>query len=51
MQVQHVGPKLALAILSVLAPEKLVAAISRGDVNQTAAETPSRTTQMVILRA
>lgn len=34
MQVQHVGPKLALAILSVLAPEELVAAISRGDVNR-----------------
>ena len=34
MQVQHVGPKLALAILSVLAPEELVAAISREDVNR-----------------
>jgi len=34
MQVQHVGPKLALAILSVLAPEELVAAISREDVER-----------------
>jgi holliday junction DNA helicase RuvA len=34
MQVQHVGPKLALAILSVLVPEELVAAISRGDVDR-----------------
>jgi holliday junction DNA helicase RuvA len=34
MQVQHVGPKLALAILSVLAPEDLVSAISRGDVER-----------------
>ncbi len=32
MSVQHVGPKLALAILSVLAPEELVAAILKGDV-------------------
>lgn len=32
MQVQHVGPKLALAILSVLSPEDLVAAIGREDV-------------------
>lgn len=32
MSVQHVGPKLALAILSVLAPEELVAAIVKGDV-------------------
>ena len=30
MSVQHVGPKLALAILSVLAPEELVAAIGKG---------------------
>jgi holliday junction DNA helicase RuvA len=34
MQVQHVGPKLALAILSVLAPEELVAAIGREDVER-----------------
>jgi holliday junction DNA helicase RuvA len=34
MQVQHVGPKLALAILSVLAPEELVSAISREDVER-----------------
>src|SRR3984885_6087778 len=34
MSVQHVGPKLALAILSVLAPEELVAAIGKGDVEQ-----------------
>lgn len=34
MQVQHVGPKLALAILSVLAPDDLVAAISSGDVER-----------------
>ncbi len=33
MSVQHVGPKLALAILSVLAPEELVAAIGKGDVD------------------
>ena len=32
MQVQHVVPKLALAILSVLSPEDLVAAIGREDV-------------------
>ncbi|MBF6567374.1 MAG: Holliday junction branch migration protein RuvA [Candidatus Binataceae bacterium] len=32
MRVQHVGPKLALAILSVLSPEELVAAIGREDV-------------------
>lgn len=34
MSVQHVGPKLALAILSVIAPEELVAAISKGDVER-----------------
>ena len=34
MSVQHVGPKLALAILSVLAPEELVAAIEKGDVER-----------------
>jgi Holliday junction DNA helicase RuvA len=34
MQVQHVGPKLALAILSVLAPEELAAAITREDVHR-----------------
>jgi len=34
MSVQHVGPKLALAILSVLAPEELVAAIGRGDIER-----------------
>jgi Holliday junction DNA helicase RuvA len=34
MQVQHVGPKLALAILSVLSPEDLVAAIGREDVSR-----------------
>ena len=32
--VQHVGPKLALAILSVLTPEELVSAISREDVER-----------------
>ncbi|HVA76420.1 MAG TPA: Holliday junction branch migration protein RuvA [Candidatus Binataceae bacterium] len=32
MSVQHVGPKLALAILSVLEPAELVAAIGREDV-------------------
>jgi Holliday junction DNA helicase RuvA len=32
MSVQHVGPKLALAILSVLEPAELVAAIAREDV-------------------
>lgn len=32
MGVQHVGPKLALAILSVLAPDELVAAIAKQDV-------------------
>ena len=34
MSVQHVGPKLALATLSVLAPEELVAAIAKGDVER-----------------
>lgn len=34
MSVQHVGPKLALAILSVLAPEELIAAILKGDVER-----------------
>lgn len=32
VQVQHVGPKLALAIVSVLTPEELAAAIVREDV-------------------
>jgi Holliday junction DNA helicase RuvA len=34
MSVQHVGPKLALAILSVLDPVELVAAIGREDVEK-----------------
>jgi len=34
MQVQHVGPKLALAILSTLTPAELVAAIGREDVER-----------------
>jgi len=34
MSVQHVGPKLALATLSVLTPEELVAAIAKGDVER-----------------
>ena len=34
MSVQHVGPKLALAILSVLAPEELAAAIGKGDIQR-----------------
>jgi Holliday junction DNA helicase RuvA len=34
MQVQHVGPKLALAILSVLEPAELVSAIKREDVER-----------------
>jgi Holliday junction DNA helicase RuvA len=34
MSVQHVGPKLALAILSVLAPEELVTAIGSGDIER-----------------
>ena len=34
MGVQHVGPKLALAVLSVLAPDELAGAISRGDVDR-----------------
>ena len=34
MSVQHVGPKLALSILSVLSPEELVAAIGEGDVDR-----------------
>ena len=34
MSVQHVGPKLALAILSVLEPVELVAAIGREDVEK-----------------
>jgi len=33
-RVQHVGPKLALAVLSVMAPEELAAAIVRGDVDR-----------------
>lgn len=32
VQVQHVGPKLALAVVSVLTPEELAAAIAREDV-------------------
>jgi len=32
--VQHVGPKLALAILSVLSPGELVSAIQRGDADR-----------------
>jgi holliday junction DNA helicase RuvA len=34
MGIQHVGPKLALAILSVLAPKDLVGAISHDDVER-----------------
>lgn len=34
MGVQHVGPKLALAILSVLAPKDLVTAISQEEVER-----------------
>ena len=34
MSVQHVGPKLALAVLSVLAPDELYSAISNGDVER-----------------
>jgi len=34
MQVQHVGPKLGLAILSTLTPAELVAAIGREDVEK-----------------
>ncbi|MGO9603150.1 MAG: Holliday junction branch migration protein RuvA [Candidatus Binataceae bacterium] len=34
LSVQHVGPKLALAILSVLQPDELVAAIRREDVEK-----------------
>ncbi len=34
LAVQHVGPKLALAVLSVLSPEDLASAISRGDVER-----------------
>ncbi len=34
MQVQHVGPKLALAIISVLTPEELAAAVTREDVSR-----------------
>ncbi len=33
-RVQHVGPKLALAVLSVMAPEELAAAIARGDIGR-----------------
>ena len=33
-RVQHVGPKLALAVLSVMAPEELATAIVRGDVDR-----------------
>jgi holliday junction DNA helicase RuvA len=32
--VQHVGPKLALAVLSVLAPEDLASAVTREDVDR-----------------
>jgi holliday junction DNA helicase RuvA len=34
MGVQHVGPKLALAVLSVLSPEDLAGAIIHGDVDR-----------------
>jgi Holliday junction DNA helicase RuvA len=34
MQVQHVGPRLALAVLSHMAPDELVAAIGREDVER-----------------
>jgi holliday junction DNA helicase RuvA len=34
MLVQHVGPKLALAILSVLSPDELVSAIAREDIER-----------------
>jgi holliday junction DNA helicase RuvA len=34
MGVQHVGPKLALAILSVLSPQELVGAIGRDDADR-----------------
>jgi Holliday junction DNA helicase RuvA len=34
MGVQHVGPKLALAVLSVLSPEDLAGAITHGDVER-----------------
>jgi len=34
MRVQHVGPKLALAVLSVLSPDELVAAVTHEDVNR-----------------
>jgi holliday junction DNA helicase RuvA len=34
MQVQHVGPKLALAVLSVLSPDELVSAIANDDVER-----------------
>src|SRR5208282_1217943 len=34
MQVQHVGPKLGMAILSTLTPAELVAAIGREDVER-----------------
>jgi Holliday junction DNA helicase RuvA len=34
MGVQHVGPKLALAVLSVLAPNELVAAVTHEDVDR-----------------
>lgn len=33
-RVQHVGPKLALAVLSVMSPEELAAAIVRGDIDR-----------------
>ena len=34
MGVQHVGPKLAMAVLSVLAPDDLATAITQGDVER-----------------
>src|SRR5208283_2726732 len=33
-RVQHVGPKLALAVLSVMSPEELAAAIMHGDMDR-----------------
>jgi len=33
-RVQHVGPKLALAVLSVMSPEELMAAIVHGDIHR-----------------
>src|SRR6516225_1986341 len=46
MGIQHVGPKLALAILSVLAPKDLVAAISHEDVERIVRELRDKVSEL-----